>query len=265
MKNSLAPEPGPPGEGAAAWLPGATLGPVTVPPEGEALGPAPVPTEVPTGPAARVLGALRQRGGPVTIRELTEELGGHPNTVRLHLQRLVAEGWVVEERAPVAGRGRPARVYRAAPHATASTNPVAEEYLGLATAFAAHLGRGEAPAREAREVGRLWGATLAARSGDGAGSPGDAAEAQRRARTEVIGLLDGLGFSPVDDGPERPVRLRTCPILAAARENPEVICSVHLGLVEGALEARGGSGEGVSLRPFAAPGSCHLLVPAPPR
>lgn len=245
--------------------PAATLGPVTDPSPGEALGPAPVPTEVPTGPAARVLGALRERGAPATIRELTEDLGGHPNTVRLHLQRLVADGWVVEETAPAAGRGRPARVYRAAPHATASTSPVAEEYLGLASAFAAHLGRGDAPAEEAREVGRLWGASLAARTGDGAPRSGSAAERQRRARAEVVRLMDGLGFSPLDEGPDRPVQLRTCPILAAAKANPQVICTVHLGLVEGALEARGGSGGGVSLVPFAAPGACHLHVPAPPR
>lgn len=236
----------------------------------DTLGPAPVPTATPAGPAGRVLAALRDRQEPATIRDLVAELGGHPNTVRLHLQRLVAEGWVTEETRPATGRGRPARVYRPAPHAeTAAADPVAEEYLGLATAFAEHLSRGDAPAQEAREVGRLWGARLAGRSGgtgNGATRPDEEDGAtQRRARAEVLRLLDGLGFSPRDDGPERPVQLRTCPLLTAAKANPEVICTVHLGLVEGAMEARGGSGEGVSLVPFAAPGACHLRVPAPSR
>lgn len=251
------------------------------------LGPAPVLAEPPGAPARRVLAALRVGARPATIRELADELGGHPNTVRLHLQRLVADGWVLEETRPAAGRGRPARVYRAAPHAEAAeADPVAEEYLGLATAFAEHLSRGEAPGEEARQVGRLWGARLASRRGARAvtanrdhadadpahgspaapGAPGEVSPGdQVRAREQALSMLEGLGFSPLDDGPERPVLLRTCPLLAAARANPEVICTVHLGLVEGALEARGGSGEGVSLVPFAAPGSCHLRVPAPPR
>ena len=56
--------------------------------------------------AGRQHEALESYDGYRTL--LADELGGHPNTVRLHLQRLVADGWVLEETRPAAGRGRPA-------------------------------------------------------------------------------------------------------------------------------------------------------------
>ena len=56
------------------------------------------------------------------------------------------------------------------------------------------------------------------------------------------------------------VRLRTCPLLEAARRHPEVVCEVHAGLVEGADAAYGGTGTGVDLRPFAVPGACLLAL-----
>ena len=40
-------------------------------------------------------------------------------------------------------------------------------------------------------------------------------------------------------------------MLAVARERPEVVCSVHQGMVEGALEAAGGDARGVRLEAFA--------------
>ena len=46
------------------------------------------------------------------------------------------------------------------------------------------------------------------------------------------GVLTDLGFGP-EVGPGDEVRLRTCPILDSATTNPDVICSVHHGLVEG--------------------------------
>ncbi len=55
----------------------------------------------------------------------------------------------------------------------------------------------------------------------------------------------------------RTVWLRTCPLLDAARTYPQVVCTVHRGLVEGLLDAAGeppaGEADGVALDPFAEP------------
>ncbi|MBD7981096.1 helix-turn-helix transcriptional regulator [Oerskovia merdavium] len=83
------------------------------------------------------------------------------------------------------------------------------------------------------------------------------------ARHEVVDLLDRLGFAPRADDDAASVALTRCPLLEAAYRNPEVVCAVHLGLAQGALERLGAPREGTSLLPFAEPGACRLhLRPA---
>ena len=72
----------------------------------------------------------------------------------------------------------------------------------------------------------------------------------------MLDLMDDLGFAP-EVSPEV-IRLRQCPMLDVARAQPDVVCAVHRGLVEGALEERGVAPDGVRLDVFAAPGACLL-------
>ena len=67
---------------------------------------------------------------------------------------------------------------------------------------------------------------------------------------------------PAPDGEDREVVLHRCPLLQAAHRFPDVVCSVHLGMVQSALEANGASSEGSELRPFSAPGQCYLRLGA---
>ena len=191
--------------------------------------------------------------------DLAAAVGGHANTTRHHLRALVVAGLVesTTERGP--RPGRPSARYTVTSDGrralgTGSGDASVEEYLVLAGAFADRLAaQGSDPGEDARAVGRSWGAALAARDReagtDQTGSP----------RGRVLALLDRLGFSPDAAAPE--VRLRTCPLLEAARRHPEVVCQVHAGLVGGADAAYGGTGSGVRLRPFAAPGACLLTLP----
>lgn len=74
----------------------------------------------------------------------------------------------------------------------------------------------------------------------------------------IIELLRRLGFSPTtDDGG---IVLRTCPLLELARKNPEVVCAIHAGLIDGAHERLGRVGAAADLRPFAEPGACRLRL-----
>ena len=77
---------------------------------------------------------------------------------------------------------------------------------------------------------------------------------------DFVDLLTDLGFGP-EVGPGDEVRLRTCPILDSATTNPDVICSVHHGLVEGIRGALGRDEGTVGLEPFALPGACRLTLP----
>ncbi|USQ82070.1 helix-turn-helix domain-containing protein [Ornithinimicrobium faecis] len=239
------------------------------------LGPAPwrASDETDQAPAERVLAALAEQAGPVTTSELVDVVALHANTVRAHLQELTAVGLVTMETLPPAGRGRPAHQYsitdqgRAVPRVN---DPAFAEYRGLTTAFATHLAaRSDDPSDEARDIGRAWGRHLA--TGEQTASEERTASDDKAASEEqpdgadptrlVMRLLARLGFTPVppaETSPGEGIALRTCPLLELAEEMPEVICQVHQGLVEGALDQYGSGATDVDLQPFVEPGACRL-------
>jgi predicted ArsR family transcriptional regulator len=228
----------------------------------DVLGPAPVRTgaggRVLSGQRATVLERLQQRRA-ATVPALAAELGLHANTVRGHLEALVAAGLALRERGPATGRGRPASRYVAA--ALVEHDPRVRDYAGLAAALAGHLSRTSAtPAADALDIGRAWGSDLAPTvpPGPSRGSR------ERRARERAVSLMSALGFAPEPDRTATTVALRRCPLLDVARTYPEVVCNVHLGIVRGALESYGGAPEATSLVPFAEPGACRLHLAAQP-
>ena len=258
----------------------------------------PTPTPPVEEPPAQALDPARRRllrlltdlpaaASAATVAELAARVGGHPNTTRHHLRALAAAGLVQERVLPAGGRGRPATLYSVTPSGREAVSPApggaaAQEYVALAAAFAQRLAERDAdPGADARAIGRAWGTGLATRHRDDDG--GDLT-----ARERVLRLLHRLGFSPeteteteAEEGDEtrearprpRPgteaagpapgttVLLRTCPLLDAARQHPEVVCQVHLGLVSGALETHRAPSEGLRLVPFARPGACVLTLP----
>lgn len=88
-------------------------------------------------------------------------------------------------------------------------------------------------------------------------------EAERRVpphrrRRRPPELLDREGFAAERNGDR--VEMRRCPFYALAEGSPQVICTLHRGLIDGAL-AEAGSEETVErLDPFVEPGLCvaHL-------
>ena len=191
---------------------------------------------------AKLLTALDSLPGPATLAELAEASGLHPNTVRFHLEPLLKCGAVVRTTEQGQGRGRPAHRYVA----TGARPGPAAELTGLAIALvdAVRLAS-NSPAESARQAGRGWGRRLAD---------------QPARRSEVSQTLERMGFGPeADASDEHTVRLTRCPLLAAAREAPDVVCGVHQGLVEG-LPHRTGTDTGVELTPFAEVGACRLRI-----
>ncbi len=217
------------------------------------LGPAPTDYDVGDSPVSRqrtrVLDQLRTAGSPATVAALAAALGLHANTVREHLDALVQRGWVSRALAPPVGRGRPAGSYTAIATGPDS-DPRAGEYAGLATALAGQIARASAhPEADALAAGEDWGRSLVV--GRPVGTP---AQARRR----VLGLLDELGFDPEADARATTARLRRCPLLRAAREHPDIVCPVHLGVVRGALAALGADPDRAALEPFSEAGACRL-------
>ncbi|WP_405064843.1 helix-turn-helix domain-containing protein [Kribbella sp. NBC_01510] len=198
---------------------------------------------------AALLETLRAQTEATTLMALVTATGLHANTVREHLEALVRDGFAHRHQAAPAGRGRPAWLYEA----TGSDAAAAPEYAGLAAALAATIHRTSAsPHEDAVTAGVEWGHQLArARGAEPASSPA-------AARREVVSLFDEIGFGPRADARSTVVRLTRCPLLEAAHQYPDVVCGVHLGLAQGALEEYGAVPEGTELRPFAEPGACRL-------
>lgn len=215
--------------------------------------PTPEPPAMP-GPAQHVLSALRRPEQPGSVADLSAAIGAHPNTVRTALSELHTAGLVRRTRAPSGGRGRPRYTYSltAAGRGAQPTGRTFREYRSLTGAFATYVRTRSADAgAEARSIGRTWGASLAEEQSE---------HARPDAEGRVTDLLAELGFGPTADAGG--IALRTCPLLDLAKEMPDVICQVHQGLVEGALEHYGAPIDDVVLTPFAEAGACQLHLHA---
>ncbi len=200
---------------------------------------------------------LDAREKPATIAELSADLGQHPNTIREHADALVELGYVRRTRAEAVGRGRPAWLY-------ASVGPDSDghvsEYAGLASALAAQIARTSGhPRDEAIRAGQEWGKELAR------ARPMEGRATLPRIRRATIDMLDSLRFAPESTSRGDHVRLTTCPLLDAAKRNPDIVCGVHLGIIRGAIEGYGANGEDTGLAAFSEPGACQLTLRAKSR
>lgn len=174
---------------------------------------------------------LRLSGRPVPVRELATRLSLHPNTLRPHLRRLEEAGLVASEARKQAGVGRPQTLYTAVD----VEGREGRDYRLLADVLTGLLTT--APQRQrARAMAREWGAYLVGRAvprpGARRGSGVDLAVLQE--------AMDAAGFTPrfrrrsarrVD------ITLRDCPFRDLLDEHRDLVCAVHLGLLEGMLGA----------------------------
>ena len=199
----------------------------------------------------RILDLIRRSPQGMTVEDLAESVGLHVNTVRFHLDRLLAAGQVTRAAESRDRPGRPRLTFAAAPGPQLYGET--RDYRLLAeilTGVVADLGAGAAP--RAREVGRRWGASMAQKVA------GRRPLGEKRAEAELVRVLDEVGFAPErpSAGDPRRVLLRHCPFLEAAEAHPEVVCSVHRGLMDGALAEMGAPLATERLVPFAEPAGC---------
>jgi predicted ArsR family transcriptional regulator len=74
----------------------------------------------------------------------------------------------------------------------------------------------------------------------------------------VIELLNEQGFDAEADGTT--VCMHRCPFNDLARTNPELICTLHYGIVDGALKDAGSSLRVTAIHPFAEPTLCTATL-----
>ena len=195
----------------------------------------------------------------MSIIAIADELVVHPNTVRFHLESLGGDGLVEFVESDRKGPGRPPLMFRAVRQMDRGGT---RHYQVLAEILSTHLATDRRPGAKALAAGRAWGHSLASLELE-LESPPDVADADE-AIDRLIGVLDELGFAPErresngEQGGERQIGLRHCSFLELAERGSNVVCPVHLGLVQGALEAWEAPVSADRLDAFVAPDLCLL-------
>jgi predicted ArsR family transcriptional regulator len=179
-----------------------------------------------------LLGAAR---GGLDAKQLAARLELHPNTIRWHLGLLADSGLVEAMPERRHQRGRPSLVYRLTGEGVGRGRDEYRLLAAMLTDLVAADGNGEA---RAYATGLRWGRHL--RRGEPDAS--------------LVDLLDQEGFEATQRG-ER-VEMRRCPFYALAEGSPQVICTLHHGVIDGALAETGADDEVERLDPFVEPGLC---------
>jgi len=179
-----------------------------------------------------ILHELQQRAHR-TISELTAATGLHANTVREHLQRLVEGGFVVQTTERRTTRGRPRVLYSVATGGPDASSPIARRKVAEAAA------RGDLMRRVMPETGTP-------------SLPEDAVHQL----DAIVEHLTESGYDPVVDENELTLDLSPCTHAAAHPEQRDVLCSVHLGLMQGVLSEAGGPLAIGGMRPVCNPTDC---------
>jgi predicted ArsR family transcriptional regulator len=189
---------------------------------------------------------VAEAGGPVGIDAICEATGLHPNTVRPHLDVLLAAGRIARERGHSVGRGRPPWQYLAV-----ETEDM-KQRRKLAEALLDQL-HGAESADIADGAARRWAAQLMPEHRPAPAPDPDAA-------VDAAGdAMASLGFE-VSITPTRDrMDLRGCPYVDLVAERPQ-ICDIHAALLQQLLQAGGQPIELDRLDVYPRPGVCtaHL-------
>jgi predicted ArsR family transcriptional regulator len=174
-----------------------------------------------------VLRVLRASTEPMSIVSIAEELRVHPNTVRFHLESLVGTGQVEQAEPGRKGPGRPPLMFSAVRQMDRG-GP--RNYRMLAEILTTAVAAERDPGAKALAAGLAWGRSLASHPADATGTEG--------AIEHLVNVLDDLGFAPErrSNHGELQVGLRHCPFLELAENRTGVVCPIHLGIMQGALE-----------------------------
>ena len=200
---------------------------------------------------ADVLDMLRAADGPLGVREVAQRMGLHPNTARFHLEALVEAALAVRKTEDRETPGRPRIGYRAVADGPAGRR----RYQLLAEMLTSLIaGTMPEPGRAAEEAGREWGAYLAEQP------PPYQRLTTAEAVAKLAAIMAELGFAPqVEAGngdEEYRLCLRRCPFREVAERHQDVICSLHLGLMRGALAKMRAPITADRLDPFVEPSLC---------
>ena len=165
---------------------------------------------------------------PLATADIAESLALHVNTVRPHLERMRELGLLEVQTDNRGAVGRPQHRYSLAADAPSlGLEPPSFPMLARMLLRVAHLAG--AGAEEAADAGREQGRA-------------DGEASRRRSCLDALAReLDRLGFDPAVAGDDRAatIAFTHCPFRELAEANPDLVCSLHRGLIEGFVATAG--------------------------
>ena len=180
------------------------------------------------------------------VAQIGSALGMHPNTVRGHLDELMAAGVVNRHIAPAPGRGCPSYIYTAR---VAHTSLASKAMSTLVEVLASTLASGDTDT--AKDLGRQWADRVNPRR------HGNLRVDLDTAASHTAQTLREMGFDPVQR-PEcsnarvREFGLHACPFVAERGTRPApIVCALHEGFLD-----QGVGDVKVELLPHDRPGEC---------
>jgi predicted ArsR family transcriptional regulator len=166
---------------------------------------------------------------PLATAEIAATLDLHANTVRPHLERMREVGLLDQRIDNNGGVGRPQHLYSLAPDAPSlGLEPPAMPALArMLLSVAAEAGL---DGNDATAAGRDQGAR------DAEGYPPDSPCIEA-----LMTQLEYLGFDPEATGGADGVTIAFthCPFRELAEANPDLVCGLHRGMVEGFVDSLG--------------------------
>ena len=168
---------------------------------------------------------------PLATADIAESLDLHPNTVRPHLERMREVGLLEVSAEVRTAVGRPQNLYALSDGAP-SLGLEPPTFPMLARMLVRLAEAAGATAEDAADVGREQGQLDAVPYANAA----SCLEA-------LVERLDSLGFDPAvdgsDEGETAVIAFAHCPFRELAEAHPDLVCSLHRGMVEGFVEAMG--------------------------
>lgn len=192
---------------------------------------------------------LEESGLPMSVQQIAEWTGLHPNTLRPHLERLRRAGLVEVSASHEKRVGRPHYMYFVHPRRPLTV--VGERAVRILRGVIAEtlerlVDDPDIDGADAVELGRRWGRQMrasAAQSGNkkvGAKAASAPADPMAAAEAALLEDLELLGFEPTVvaeaaegvEGESLTVAFGDCPYRDLARRSPELVCGVHRGICE---------------------------------
>jgi len=185
------------------------------------------------------------RAGPdlVTVSEAAKAVDLHPNTARVHLERLAEVGLAARVIETRSSPGRPKVLYRAVVTGGAAQQSP-DDYETLARLLAESLDTITDPVAAAELAGKRWAEALDERDWPATPTTADVA------RTTLVALMAELGFAPSEGPSPDQIDLHRCPFAAVARDHRSVVCGMHLAMIRTTLHRLGDSVRATSLSSF---------------